>query len=109
MHTAFKELTPEARRARVVDQLTSVFGATAAEYLDYKECIWSEQENTFEASDTFLYPHQNNGNPIFRNSYFDDQLLISSAESASAFAGYMEGAVHAGNETANKISSKKNP
>jgi monoamine oxidase len=40
---------------------------------------------------------------MFRESFFDDKLLISSSESALEFPGYMDGAVYAGNSTANKI------
>ncbi len=55
------------------------------------------------ASDTFLYPHQNNGNPIFNTSLFDDKLLISSSESALEFPGYMDGAVCSADSIAEKI------
>ncbi|MFT6795197.1 MAG: monoamine oxidase, partial [Maribacter sp.] len=53
--------------------------------------------------ETFLYPHQNNGNPIFRESYFDDTLFISSSESATEFAGYMDGAVSSAYQIVKKI------
>ncbi len=103
INSSFKDLTYAERRASVLNQLTTVFGAKAEEFIDYEECIWSKEENTFEASAMFLYPHQNNGNPIFNTSFFDDKLIISSAESASEFPGYMEGAVYAANITAKKI------
>ena len=103
INSSFKDLTYAERRASVINQLTAVFGEKAAAFIDYKECIWSNEENTFEASDVFLYPHQNNGNAIFNNSPFGSKLLISCAESASEFPGYMEGAVYAGNKTAKKI------
>ena len=94
INSSFKNLTFTERRAIVINQLTTVFGSKAAEFLDYKECVWSKEENTFETSDTFIFPHQNNGNPIFKNSFFNDKLLISSSESASEFPGYMEGAIY---------------
>jgi monoamine oxidase len=72
-------------------------------FIDYEECIWSKEKNTFEESDGPLYPHQNNGNPIFNTSFFDDRLLISSAESASVSPGYMDGAVYSAEVTAKKI------
>ena len=68
--------------------------------------IWSKEEHTFEKSDELLYPHQNNGNPMFSNDFFDGKLLISSAESAKESPGYMDGAVYAGNLTATKIIEK---
>lgn len=103
INSSFKSLDYAERRTEVITQLKNVFGEKAEEFIDYKECIWSDEENTFEESDGFLFPHQNNGNPIFSKSYFDDSLLISSAESALEFPGYMDGAVYAANITAQKI------
>jgi monoamine oxidase len=103
INPSFKNLAYAERRVLVINQLESVFGIKAVAFLDYKECIWSNEENTFEESDIPLYPHQNNGNPIFSKSFYDDKLLISSSESASKFPGYMDGAVCSANLIARKI------
>lgn len=103
INSSFNNITYAERRASVINQLKHVFGVKVEEFIDYEECIWSKEENTFETSDLFLYPHQNNGNPIFGKSFFDDKLLISSSESASEFPGYMDGAVYSANVTAKKI------
>ena len=103
MHSSLKSLTEAERKAIVLNQLKQVFGPKVTSYISYEECIWSKEEFTFEASEELLYPHQNNGNPIFRNAFFDGKLLISSAESAKESPGYMDGAVYAGNITARKI------
>ncbi|CAM4087096.1 flavin monoamine oxidase family protein [Gillisia limnaea] len=105
INASFKNLAYEERRACVVDQIKNVFGEKAGEFVDYEECIWSEEENTFEESNSAPYPHQNNGNPIFNKSFFDDKLLISGSESASEFPGYMDGAVYSANVTAKKIAA----
>ena len=107
INSSFKNLTYEERRAAVINQIKNIFGVRAEAFIDYEECIWSKEANTYEASDVFLFPHQNNGNPIFKKSFFDDKLLISSAESASVFPGYMDGAVSAANETAEKLKEVK--
>ena len=101
--SSFKNITYTERRANVINQITTIFGKKAEGFIDYEECLWSKEENTFEASDNFLFPHQNNGNLIFNTTLFDDKLLISSSESASEFPGYMDGAVYSGNVTAKKI------
>jgi len=101
--SSFKNLTHAERRISVINQIKNVYGVKAEKFIDYEECVWSKEENTFEVSDIFLYPHQNNGNPIFRKTYFDDKLLISSSESALEFPGYMDGAVYSANVTAEKI------
>ena len=103
MNSSFKNLNDEDRRASVLRQTATIFGPKANDFLDYEECIWSREEHTFEASDRALYPHQNNGHPIFSQSFFDGKFLISSAESAPEHPGYMEGAVIAADLTAKKI------
>ncbi|OBX23447.1 monoamine oxidase [Gelidibacter algens] len=103
INSSFKHLDEGDRQAKVMAQLKAVFGSKAESFIDYKECIWSNEKHTFTASDTPLFPHQNNGNPIFSQSFYEGRLLISSAESASVFPGYMDGAVHVANVTAKKI------
>jgi monoamine oxidase len=103
INSSFMNLTYTERRESVINQIKNAFGARAEEFTHYEECLWSKEENTFEASEVFLYPHQNNGNPIFNNLFFDGKLLISSSESASGFPGYMDGAVLSANITVEQI------
>lgn len=103
INPAFNQLTKADRRDRVINQLKNVFGEKAGTFINYEECIWSEEKNTFQSSEVSLFPHQNNGNPIFSQSFFDDRLFISSAESSPKFPGYMDGAVYSANKTAEKI------
>ena len=101
--SSFKDLSYFERRAKVIDQVTNVFGEKAEKFIEYKECVWRLEENSFEEDITNIFPHQNNGNPIFGKPYFEDKLIISSSESSPEFPGYMEGAVHSANITASKI------
>ena len=103
INSSFKSLSYDERRNQVVNQLKNVFGQKAEAFVGYEECIWSNEENTFLASDHALYPHQNNGNPIFSEFYSDGKLLISSAESSPQSPGYMDGAVHAADKVVKKI------
>lgn len=103
LSTSFKQLSLEERKSSVMTQLKNAFGKDAENFIDYNECIWSKEKDTFEANKDFLFPHQNNGNPIFSKSFFNGRLLISSAESSPEFSGYMDGAVFAGNKNANKL------
>jgi len=107
VNPAKSELSKQERKTQILNQLKSIFGAEAQSYLNYQECIWSEEENTYSKSDVELFPHQNNGNPIFRESYFKGKLLISSSESAIEFPGYMDGAVNAANATFKKLINSK--
>jgi monoamine oxidase len=107
INSSFKNLTYTERRISVINQIKNAFGEKAEEFIDYEECVWSKEENTFETSDIFIYPHQNNGNPMFSKTFFNDKLFISSSESALEFPGYMEGAVYSANVTAEKITKAK--
>ena len=107
MNTSYKTLNTEERKQAVVNQLCTVFGSKATEFTDYYECIWGQEEYTFTPADSLLFPHQNNGHPAFSKTYCNEKLIISSAESAREFAGYMDGAVWVGNSVAEKIINAK--
>ena len=103
MNSSFKNLSVDERKSLVLTQLQNAFGEKVQSFLDYEECVWSQEQYTFEQDQYSLIPHQNNGNQVFSKSFFDDRLLISSSESAKESPGYMEGAVYAGNVTAEKL------
>ena len=103
INASLKQLTNAERREKVIAQLKSMYGKQAEEFTSYEECVWSKEEHTFVASDTFLSPHQNNGHSIYTTHFFDDKLLISSAEVASQFPGHMEGAVVSAQTIAEKL------
>ena len=107
--TSFKQFDYADRRKSVIMQLKAVFGEKAGDFINYEECVWSKEENTFVKSEIALFPHQNNGNQIFSESFMDDKLLISSSESASEFSGYMDGAVYSGIITAKRIIAANKP
>ncbi|MEM6641402.1 MAG: FAD-dependent oxidoreductase [Bacteroidota bacterium] len=90
---SFSSLTFADRKQRILDQLVYVFGNEVMEFIDFNEVAWSEENKTFTQNISSLYPHQNNGNPVYRSAYFEDRLLISSSEASPTFSGYMEGAV----------------
>ncbi|MCL5246640.1 FAD-dependent oxidoreductase [Cellulophaga sp. 20_2_10] len=103
INAAYKQFSNAERQEAVIKQLKNTYGSRVLEYVTYQECLWNKEEYTFKASEDFLFPHQNNGNPIFSNSFFNEKLLISSSESALEFPGYMNGAVLAATVTAKKI------
>ena len=105
MNSSFKNLSCDERKGLALSQLKSAFGKRVESFLDYEECVWSQEQYTFEADQNSLIHHQNNGNPVFRKTYFNNRLLISGSESAIESPGYMEGAVDAGNRTAEKLIS----
>lgn len=92
------------RQTKILLQLEKIFGKEALDYSDYYETIWSVEEYTKNVSqEGFVFPHQNNGHPIFRENYYNNRLFLSGTETASEFPGYMEGAIIAANHVASVI------
>jgi len=98
-----KSLTKEERLTIVEDVLVKALGEEVKEFTNYEECDWSAEEYTYQDSDAYLFPHQNNGHPLYRETLLGGKLFISSTEAAEKFPGYMEGAVQSANEIADKI------
>jgi monoamine oxidase len=92
----FKNMKGKKRERLVLEQLAGIFGEGALNAISYQEYIWSEDDYVKWPKDIFMQAHQNNGHPIFRKSFFDHSLIISSTESAKSFPGYMDGAIEAG-------------
>jgi monoamine oxidase len=101
-----KRLNKTERENEVIKQLASILGNEAHSFVSYEEYIWSDDELVKWPKDTSLMPHQNNGNPCFREPLYDHKLIISSSESASRYPGYMDGAIEAG-ERAFKVVKEK--
>lgn len=89
------KLTKQEREKRVITQLTNFFGEEASNHLGYYEKVWSENYLLFFPYSDFVFPHQNNGNPIYNNSFFNHKFLISGTETSPKYGGYMEGAIQA--------------
>lgn len=103
VHSNYKSLSFKERKNAIIDQLKMAFGEEVTSFIEYNEFIWSEDRNTFYPSKEFLFPHQNNGNPVFDKNQFDNRLLFSGTEVSPHFGGYMEGGVYIANETAKRI------
>ncbi|WP_339658946.1 NAD(P)/FAD-dependent oxidoreductase [Flavobacterium frigidarium] len=101
--------TKEERLIKLKTQLEKVFGQEALQFTSYHETVWSKEEFTKSAKQIgFMYPHQNNGHPLFRKNYCDNRLLFAGTETAQQHPGYMEGAVVAAQRVANEILKLEN-
>jgi monoamine oxidase len=102
------QLSKLERKEKILKHLTQIFGTDALNFLSYKEVVWAEE--TFTKSelqdDLEVYPHQNNGHPIYKQSFFNHQLYLAGTETSSSFPGYMEGAVVAANHLVTNFQSK---
>jgi monoamine oxidase len=86
--------TRELRKELVLKQLEELLGKDASTPLSYQEKIWTD-EFILNGNPLISRPHQNNGHPLFQESYMGGKLLFSGTESVSEFSGYMEGAIRA--------------
>mgnify|MGYP006079629179 FL=1 len=87
------KLAYKDRKELIINQIVSVYGNEAADLIDYSETLWDRENETYIKNESPLGPHQNNGHPSFRKSYYNNRLFISSSEAAAQYPGYMEGAV----------------
>ena len=93
------EWEPAARRRAVLDCFARVFGSQAAEPLEYIEQLWAEEEWTRGCYGCYLPPGAWTAHgrwlarPIGR-------IHWAGAETASVWAGYMDGAVRSGERAA---------
>jgi monoamine oxidase len=102
--TALTIYEKEERKTQVLLQIEKILGKDVLDYTDYLETIWSEEEFTKNTKqDDFIFPHQNNGHPIFRESYYNNRLFLSGTETALQYPGYMEGAIISTNQVVSAI------
>ena len=82
------------RLNKILIQLKKIFGKEVLNFIDYQETVWSEEAFTkSKKQQSFVFPHQNNGHPLFKASYFNTTFFIAGSETATNFPGYMEGAI----------------
>ncbi len=93
LNGAYHSVSREARQTMVLDQLSKYYGDRIREYTAYEEAVWRQEPFTYAEYPGHVLPHQNNGNPIFRQPFWNGKLWIAGSETAPQFPGYMEGAV----------------
>jgi monoamine oxidase len=108
VHPSFGKISLEERKEKIALQLTKTFGPEASSYLEYQEVLWNKEEFTHQPSYNPLFPHQNNGHPVFSDTYFNGKLFFSGTETSAQFGGYMEGAVVSAERTIQQISGMCN-
>lgn len=84
--------TAEVRKELVIAQLTGLLGQGAASLSDYRDKIWTD-EHIISGSQPIQRPHQNNGHPLFQQTFYEDTLMFCGTETSTEHPGYMEGAI----------------
>ncbi|GAL01315.1 amine oxidase [Nonlabens ulvanivorans] len=93
MKPALSDLSSSQRKKVILNQLVDFLGKEALDFISYEEQCWAQEKFTRAQSHYLLSPHQNNGHSVYNHLYFNNKLIISGTETASQYAGYMEGAV----------------
>lgn len=94
----------QVRNELVLKQLSELLGKEALAPLSYRDKIWTD-EFILNGNQVIYRPHQNNGHPLLQLSYMDESLFFANTETAEENPGYMDGAVLAAKETAEKLST----
>ncbi|MCL6217265.1 flavin monoamine oxidase family protein [Zunongwangia pacifica] len=94
--------TFEVRKKLVLEQLQQLLGDKALDFITYNDKVWVN-EFIGDGKGNYQQPHQNNGHPIFQNSYLDHKLFFCGTETANEFPGYMEGAIQSAHRVFNSL------
>ena len=84
--------TLDVRKEYVLRQLQELLGEKALQPISYFDKIWTD-EFVLSGNPIIHRAHQNNGHRLLHKEYMDGKLLFCGTETASEFAGYMEGAI----------------
>ena len=89
LNGAYFSVDKTDRLELILKQLEHYYGAQARNYVKYEEVVWRNEPFTHQNYNQHILPHQNNGHPIYRQTYLNDKLLIAGSETGSSSPGYM--------------------
>lgn len=92
----------EVREKYILNQLADLMGQEVREHYLYEDMVWNG-EFVLAGNPIIHRPHQNNGHPLLQEAYFNDKFHFCGTETATAHAGYMEGAIVAAQTVAGRI------
>ncbi|MFO7719072.1 MAG: NAD(P)/FAD-dependent oxidoreductase [Gillisia sp.] len=92
----------EERKEFVLNHLKELLGEKALEPTAYFDKVWTD-EFISDGNPINQKPHQNNGHPLFQESYLNGKLYFSGTETSPEFSGYMEGAIISAQKTLDRI------
>ena len=101
----YRENNEQQLKQAIVEQLVRLFGQAASQTLEVILQDWAfEKETATQLDHNALNHHPNYGLTKDLTNLWDDNLLLSSTESAPQFGGYIEGALEAAELTLDKLS-----
>ena len=106
LNEGLRDLSAEDRKQRILEYLTKYLGEEIRDYLSYEEKDWSQDWNTSCETIKSVYMSPSYGNPVFAQTYMNNRLLFSGAETSPLYGGYMDGAIYSGILAAQKVCEK---
>jgi len=103
VNEGLRDVPSEERKKRIVDYISKYLGEEIMDYLTYEEKDWSQDRHTSCETIKSVYMSPSYGNPIFKETYFDNRLIFSGAETSPVYGGYMDGAIYSGIFAAKKV------
>ncbi|MEL6253787.1 MAG: NAD(P)/FAD-dependent oxidoreductase [Bacteroidota bacterium] len=100
---SYHSVSKEERLKMVLQQLGKYYGNKVKDYSSYEELVWQQEAFTYAPYMNHVLPHQHNGHAIYQEAYMEGKLWIAGTETATAFPGYMEGAIRSARYQAEKI------
>ncbi|MFK7811340.1 MAG: flavin monoamine oxidase family protein [Maribacter sp.] len=101
-----RDYSPEERKQRILDYLIKYLGTEIKEHLTYEEKDWSQDWSTSCEKIKSVYMSPSYGNLLFAESYMNNRLIFSGAETSPLYGGYMDGAIYSGILAAQKVCEK---
>ncbi|WP_343670802.1 NAD(P)/FAD-dependent oxidoreductase [Chitinophaga sp.] len=92
----------KVRKELVLNQLAGLLGKQALAPLLYSDKVWND-EFLISATQVANRPHQNNGHKLLQSGYLEGKVFFAGSETAPYCPGYMEGAVVAAKQLADKL------
>ena len=106
LNSALNKESRQHREEKVSQQLFNFFGEDGKNYLSYEEKVWSNEALLSFQNDTFISPHFNNGHVIYQKEFLDGKFIVAGSETSAKYGGYMEGAIHRGNQIIEKLKNR---
>lgn len=103
MSGSYHAASKQQRLSAVLEQLRKYYGDQVDNYLSYEEAVWSKEAFTYTAYASDVLPHENNGNPAYQTPQLDGKLIIAGSETATAYPGYMDGAIRSAKHVAKLV------
>ena len=98
----FPSATPDGIAAEFVHHLARLFGPAAAQPTQVHALDWSREGRTMPRVPLWAGPMSGFGAPIFQ-APVAGRIHLASTETATAYAGHIEGAVRAGSDVARRV------